>query len=339
VKTGRRKRNNTENDYRFGTQSTEVKGGMFQFVGSHHAFSVAFRGIKKILHERCLLVLVKKEGLEIFEFNSSLLPDPMPQGGSPKTFYASKHQRNVLTAVSQISSKMREQCRFLGQVPYNDPNYADLFEDCIARGPIDEAYAAFCPLHQVQNSRGIVIEAVVAEVLKVQLPDCTITHLGGTSSYDIRCEIDSKDFYRSFLESKFGEDVSAIVESYIEPPKLEVKSSTIHSLSNDGGSFNIAFMNIDRSKFDKLFLGVCLPTSLEIFQHDGASGEWAKNSQRGEKNLLFRAYGTDFGLSKGNQYTGARKNLLDLKTDWQEVWTVIKQKKMNKCKHIASIRF
>ena len=105
----------------------------------------------------------------------------------------------------------------------------------------------------------------MAEVLKVQLPDCTITHLGGTSSYDIRCEIDSKDFYRSFLESKFGEDVSAIVESYIEPPKIEVKSSIIHSYSNHGGTFNIAFMNIERSKFDKLFLGVCLPTSLEIF--------------------------------------------------------------------------
>ena len=102
--------------------------------------------------------------------------------------------------------------------------------------------------------------------------------------------------------------------------------------------FKLAFTKIEKSEFDKLYVAVCLPTSLEVFLHDGASGAWTKNSQKGE-NLIYAAYGTDFGYSKGNQYTKLRKNLLDLKTDWQEVWTVIKQKKMNKCKHIVSIRF
>ena len=332
--TGHRKRSNTANDYLFGTQSTEVKGAMFQFFTPANRFQANFSGIKKDHHDRCILVLVKCEGLQIFEFDSSVMPNQVPLGGSRKCFHGPRNQRNLISAVSQITSKMCEQCRFMGEVPYDDPHYIDLFEAYL--GPIEAEYAAFCPLHKVQSSRGIIIEGVVAEVLKVQLPDCTITHLGGTSSYDIRCEIDSKDFYRSFLESKFGEDVSAIVESYIEPTKIEAKSSIIHSYSSHGGTFNIAFMNIERSKFDKLFLGVCLPTSLEIFQHDGASGEWT-NTQKGG-NLFFRAYGEDFGISRGSKNTGPRPNLLDLKTDWQEVWTVIK-KKMNKCKHIASIRF
>ena len=339
--TGHRKRSNTANDYLFGTESTEVKGSMIQFDKSNHAFRVAFRGIKKNLHQRCILVLVLGGFVEIYEFNSSVLPNPMPKGGSPKSFFASKHQRNLITAVSQISSKMREQCRFLGQVPYNDPNFADLFEDCIARGPIDKAYAAFCPLHQVQNSRGIVIEEVVAAVLTDLLSDCKITHIGGSSPYDIKCEIKSNDFYLRWLTSKFGEfgeRVSATVETYVGPLKFEVKTTTIHSVSNDGGRFTLAFTKIQKKEFDKLYLGVCLPTSIEVFLYDGDSGAWTKNSQKGE-NLIYAAYGTDFGIPRGNKHWGARKNLVDLKTDWQEVWTVIKQKKMNKCKHIASIRF
>lgn len=339
--TGHRKRSNTASDYLFGDQSTEAKSSMVQWAKSHHAFCVAFRGIKKNLHQRCILVLVLGNFVEIFEFNSSVLPDPMPQGGSQKKFHASKHQRNLITAVSQISSKMRERCRFLGQVPYNDPNYADLFEDCIARGPIDKAYAAFCPLHVVQNTRGVIIEEVVSEVLTDQLSDCKITHIGGSSPFDIKCEIKSNDFYLRWLTSKFGEfgeRVSATVETYVGPLKFEVKASTLHSDSNDAGRFTLAFTKIEKKEFDKLYLGVCLPTSIEVFLYDGDSGAWTKNSQKGE-NLIYAAYGTDFGIPRGNKHWGARKNLVDLKTDWQEVWTVIKQKKMNKCKHIASIRF
>ena len=332
--TGQRKRSNTASDYLFGDQSTEVKGAMFQFFTAANCFKTGFSGIKKDHHDRCILVLVKDEFVEIFEFNSSVMPDPVPVGGSRKSFHGPRNQRNLISAVSQITRIMHEQCRFMGRVRYDDPHYTDLFEAYL--GPIEADYAAFCPLHKVQTSRGVIIERVVADVLTDQLSDCTITHLGGTSSYDIKCEIKSKTFYRSFLESKFGEDVSAIVESYIEPTKIEAKSSIIHSYSNHGGTFNIAFTNIDRSKFDKLILGVCLPTSLELFQHDGASGEWT-NTQKGG-NLFFRAYGEDFNISRGSKNTGPRPNLLDLKTDWREVWTVIK-KKMNKCKHIASIRF
>ena len=336
--TGHRKRSNTANDYRFGTQSTEAKSSMVQWLKSHHAFSVAFRGIKKELHERCLLVLVKDEVVEIYQFDSRVLPDPMPQGGSPKKWLASKHQRNLITAVSQISSKMREQCRFLGEVPYNDPNYADLFEDCIDRGPINEAYAAFCPLHVVQNTRGVIIEEVVSEVLTDQLSDCKITHIGGSSPFDIKCEIKSNDFYLRWLTTKLDQTLAATVETYVGFLKFEVKTSTIHSDSNDAGRFTLAFTRIEKKEFDKLYLGVCLPTSIEVFLYDGDSGAWTKNSQKGE-NLIYAAYGTDFGIPRGNKRWGARKNLVDLKTDWQEVWTVLKQKKMNECKHIASIRF
>ena len=224
---------------------------MVQWAKSHHAFKVAFRGIKKELHQRCLLVLVKDEVVEIYQFDSRVLPSPMPKGGSLKSFLAPKHQRNVRIAVSEISSKMREQCRFLGEVPYNDPNYADLFEDCIDGGPINEAYAAFCPLHVVPNSRGVIIEEVVSEVLTDQLLDCKITHIGGSSPFDIKCEIKSNDFYLRWLTTKFGERVSATVETYVGFLKFEVKSSTIHSDSNDAGRFSIAFMNIEKRNFDK----------------------------------------------------------------------------------------
>ena len=137
---------------------------------------------------------------------------------------------------------------------------------------------------------------------------------------------------------EFGERVSATVKTYVGPLKFGVKTTTIHPVSNDGGRFTLAFTKIQKKEFDKLYLGVCLPTSIEVFLYDGDSGAWTKNSQKGE-NLIYAAYGTDFGIPRGNKHWGARKNLVDLKTDWQEVWTVIKQKKMNKCKHIASIRF
>ena len=102
--------------------------------------------------------------------------------------------------------------------------------------------------------------------------------------------------------------------------------------------FRIGFTNIEKRNFDKLYVAVSLPTSIEVFLYDGDSGTWTKNSQKGE-NLIYAVYGTEFGIPQGRKNTGPRPNLLDLKTDWQEVWTVIKQKKMNQCKHIASIRF
>jgi len=345
VITGRRKKNNTENDYQLQGQGTEVKSGMIQHVASHAAFKVVFVGIKKELHQRCLLVPVLGDFVEIYEFNSSVLPDPMPKAGSKKSWMASKYERDVNFAVSEILSKMGATCNLLGRVRYDDRNYNDLFAASIARGPIHDAYAASCPFHEVPNTRGIIIEEVVAEVLTDQLSDCKITHLGKLSPYDIKCEIKSKKFYISWLTSKFGESVSATVESYIGHLKFEVKSCTIHSISSGSGVFKLEFAKIQRCEFDKLYLGVCLPTSLEVFLYDGASGAWTKSGAKGE-HLTYAAYGTDFGYlgqgaapGSGKNKEKKRGNLVDLKTDWQEVWTVLKQKKMNECKHIASIRF
>ena len=184
----------------------------------------------------------------------------------------------------------------------------------------------------------ILLSIVLTIVLTDQLSDCTITHIGGSSPFDIKCEIKSNDFYLRWLTTKFGERVSATVERYVGFLKFEVKSSTIHSYPTGGGMFRIGFTNIEKRNFDKLYVAVSLPTSIEVFLYDGDSGTWTKNSQKGE-NLIYAVYGTEFGIPQGRKNTGPRPNLLDLKTDWQEVWTVIKQKKMNQCKHIASIRF
>ena len=100
--------------------------------------------------------------------------------------------------------------------------------------------------------------------------------------------------------------------------------------------FRIGFTNIEKRNFDKLYVAVSLPTSIEVFLHDGASGTWSPFGQQGECVRYF-ACGTDFGYCASGKYT-KRGNLVDLITNWQDVWTVLK-KKMNKCKHIASIRF
>ena len=225
-------------------KNVEVKSAIMYYDITNKEWKVSFKKIKPWLHDELRLALVLDDGVHIFVFKG-----PVPNAGK-KQF--SKKIQDPHAAGRAILATMTKKCTFVGHVPFDDPNYADLFAHTTKTSQLFQGVPLAA---RGAASRGAILERIARRHGELCHPDSTF---------------DDPDPGVNKNGNKRGKN-AAENDWVRDGARQEAKSAQL-IWNKHMNLWEFQFHNIKKDLHDDLVLVFYTPTGLHIYVHDGVLG-------------------------------------------------------------------